>query len=85
MKADNVRRSLNGISEHHAQLRQSNKPAWNSDASICVLCHNVHAGQEPIMLLLFWYLPLILFSGTYDAVSSQGEQAPAQVERNRGT
>jgi hypothetical protein len=37
------------------------------------------------MLLLFWYLPLILFSGTYDAVSSQSEQAPARVERHRGT
>jgi hypothetical protein len=37
------------------------------------------------MFLLFWYLPLILFSGTYDAVSSQSEQAPVQVEPHRGS
>jgi hypothetical protein len=37
------------------------------------------------MLLLFWYLPLILFSGTYDAVSPQSEEAPVQLERHPGS
>jgi hypothetical protein len=37
------------------------------------------------MLLLFWYLPFILFSGAYDAVDTRSEQAPAQVERHPGT
>jgi hypothetical protein len=37
------------------------------------------------MLLLFWYLPLILFAGAYDAVESRSEQAPAKIERRRET
>jgi hypothetical protein len=37
------------------------------------------------MLLLFWYLPFILFSGACDAVDMPSEQALAQVERHPGT
>jgi hypothetical protein len=37
------------------------------------------------MLLLFWYLPFILFSGACDAVDSRSVEAPAQVERLPGT
>ena len=37
------------------------------------------------MLLLFWYLPLILFSGACETFESRSEQAPVRVERHRET
>jgi hypothetical protein len=37
------------------------------------------------MLLLFWYLSLILFSGACEAVKSRSEQALAKIERHRGS
>jgi hypothetical protein len=37
------------------------------------------------MLLLFWYLPLILFSGACETFETHREPAPVRVERHRET
>ncbi len=37
------------------------------------------------MLLLFWYLPLILFSGACETFETLSEPATVRVERRRET